>query len=63
MKTMRQVQDSNHAYETAADTAQTNLKSKAKKKKDPQSGSADQLDDYDYMGNHDDYDYMGYKDD
>jgi len=40
---------------------ETHLKSKANEKNvDPRSSSVDQLDDYDYMGNHDDYDYMGH---
>ena len=60
---MHQVQDRNPSYESNETTTATDttLKSRAnEKKKDPRSKNVDQLDDYDYMGNHDDYDYMGH---
>ena len=58
---MQQVQDRNPSYESNETTTATDttLKSRAnEKKKDARSKNVDQLDDYDYMGNHDDYDYM-----
>jgi len=51
-----EVQDSNPAYETAH--TESNFSSHASAK-NPQNVNVDQLDDYDYIGNHDDYDYMG----
>merc|ERR1719341_1564720 len=61
-----EVQDSNPAYECNETTKNEN-----EKNKNSQSNSVDQLDDYDYIGDHDDprskgvndYDYMGNHDD
>lgn len=57
-----EVEDSNPGYEST--NAESNLGNQATEMnpmddENPQSNSADQLDDYDYMGIHDDYDYMG----
>ena len=56
------MEDSNPGYESA--NAESNLSSQPTERhpmddENSQFNSVDQLDDYDYMGNHDDYDYMG----
>ena len=56
------MEDTNPAYESA--NAESNLGSQTTERnpmvdENFQPNSADQLDDYDYMGIHDDYDYMG----
>jgi len=54
-----EVEDSNPAYEST--NAESNQATEINPKDDENSrlNSADQLDEYDYMGIHDDYDYMG----
>ena len=56
---LSQVEDSNLAYEST--NAESNQATEIDPKDDENSrlNSADQLDEYDYMGIHDDYDYMG----
>ena len=56
------MEDSNPGYESI--NAESILGNQATDRnpmddENSQSNSADQLDDYDYMGIHDDYDYMG----
>ena len=53
------MEDSNPAYEST--NAESNQATEINPMDDENSrlNSADQLDEYDYMGIHDDYDYMG----